>query len=205
MLAAHLVPGYFVAAKSQSSWKHEWNRTKRVTLWVIALGSTIAPDLDVVYNALFRGFFNHSTLWTHSIFVYLSFGLIWLILHFTKRWTYIETLIGLVVVGGLSHLALDIIAHGTPMLYPASMMMIGIAPQRVIEGGVWAYLTDPIFLLEPLLFSTVIIHWTHHQDMTAYLKKIIFAATVSGLLMFTIVFVLLLPILQREVLPLLTL
>ena len=205
MLAAHLVPGYFAAAKSQSSWKPDWNKTQRVMLWATTLGSTVVPDLDVVYNALFRGFFNHSTLWTHSIFVYLGFGLVWLILHITKRWAYIETLTGLVAVGGLSHLVLDIIAHGTPMLYPVSMMIFGIAPQRVIEGGVWAYLTDPIFLLEPLLFSIAIIHWTHHQDMTPYLKKVVFAATISGLLMFTIVFALSLPTLQRAVLPLLPL
>lgn len=206
MLAAHLVPGYFAAAKSQSGRKPEWNRTRRVMLWAVALGSTVAPDLDVVYNALFRGFFNHSTLWTHSIFVYLGFGIAWLILHISKRWTYTKTLTGLVAIGGLSHLVLDIIAHGTPILHPVSMMIFGIAPQRVIEGGVWAYLTDPIFLLEPLLFSIAIIHWARHQDMTTpYLKKVIFAATVSGLLMFTIAFVLSLPTLQRAVLPLLPL
>jgi len=205
MLAAHIVPGYFVVAKSQPGWKLDWNRTRRVILWATALGSTVVPDLDVVYNALFRGFFNHSTLWTHSIFVYLGFGLVWLILHASKRWTYIAALTGLMAIGGLSNLVLDIIAHGTPVLYPVSMTIFGIAPQRVIEGGVWAYLTDPVFLLEPLLFSIAIIHWTHHHDMTLHSKKIVYAATLSGLFIFTSVFILSLPTLQRVVLPLLPL
>jgi len=91
------------------------------------------------------------------------------------------------------------------MLYPVSMMIFGIAPQRVIEGGVWAYLTDPIFLLEPLLFSVAILHWINHQDRVPHLKKIVYFVTVSTLLVFVTVFLLLLPVLQRAVLPLLRL
>ncbi len=71
MLLAHLVPGYFAAALTQPHWDPKWNTTRRVILWGVALGSTAIPDVDVVYNTTFRGFINHSTLWTHSIFVYL--------------------------------------------------------------------------------------------------------------------------------------
>ena len=82
-------------------------------LWGAALGSTILPDTDVFYNVLFRGFINHSVLWTHSLFVYLTIGLVWLLLSKMGRWPYLQMLIGLTAIGGLSHLVLDVIAHGT--------------------------------------------------------------------------------------------
>jgi hypothetical protein len=58
MLAAHLVPGYFAAVKSEKGWPVEWNAEKRIVLWSVAFVSTFAPDLDVIYNGLFRGFIN---------------------------------------------------------------------------------------------------------------------------------------------------
>jgi membrane-bound metal-dependent hydrolase YbcI (DUF457 family) len=203
MLAAHLVPGYFAATKSQGNWLPEWNGSQRALLWGAALASTVAPDLDVVYNALFRGFFNHSVLWTHSIFVYLAFGLVWLALWIMKRAPYVRTVAGLVACGGLSHLLLDIVAHGTPIFYPISMQVFGIAPQRVIDGGLWAYLTDPIFLLEPLFFGFVVVHWVRRQKhISKHSRRVLMAATGGCLLVFTMTFVLLLPALQRAVLPL---
>jgi len=158
MLFAHLAPGYVAAATSRSTWKPEWTAGQRALLWAAALGSTIAPDLDVVYNLLVRGSFYHSTLWTHSIFVYLGIGLLWLVLRVSKCRPYLRTSIGLATIGGLSHLALDVIAHGTPLLYPVSMVMVGAAPARVVQGGVQAYLTDPIFLLEPLLLGAAAVY-----------------------------------------------
>jgi hypothetical protein len=199
VLLAHLVPGYFAAAVSQSTWKSEWKDGQRTLLWAAALASTVVPDLDVAYNALLRGFFNHSTLWTHSVFVYLGLGLLWFVLRVSKRWPYLRTLIGLATVGGFSHLALDVIAHGTPLLYPLSMMVFGVAPARVIEGGVWAYVTDPVFLLEPLLFGMAIVHWLLGQQMAPRIQKLLVAVTICGLLSFVGIFVALLPVLQDAV------
>jgi hypothetical protein len=199
MLAAHIVPGYFAAAMSQSHWKPEWGRGQRALLWATALASTVVPDLDVVYNALFRGFFNHSTLWTHSLFLYLGIGLLWWVLRHVERCSYLRTLMGLVAVGGLSHLALDIIAHGTPLLYPVSMMMIGIAPARVVEGDVWAYLTDPIFLLEPLAMTLAFVHWTLSRETTSRFRRFAVTAAISIFILFVVVFLLSLPDLQKVV------
>jgi len=195
MLVAHIVPGYFAAAKSQSHWKPECGRGQRALLWATALASTVVPDLDVVYNALFRGFFNHSTLWTHSLFVYLGIGLLWWVLRHVERCSYLRTLMGLVAVGGL----LDIIAHGTPLLYPVSMMMIGIAPARVVEGGVWAYLTDPIFLLEPLTMTLAVVHWTLSRETTSRFRRFAVTTAISILILFVVVFLLSLPDLQKVV------
>ncbi|MBN1876411.1 MAG: metal-dependent hydrolase [Anaerolineae bacterium] len=195
-----------MAAQSKLNWASEWNPTQRAFLWATALGSTVAPDFDVIYNTLFRGFFNHSILWTHSVFVYLVFGLVWLVFNMLKRCTYIKTVAGLVALGGLSHLILDMVAHGTPILYPISMRAFGIAPQRVINGGVLAYLTDPIFLSEPLFCGIAIIHWIHHQDrVSTHFKNLMTAGIIGGIFLFTITFTLLLPILQEAVLPLLPL
>jgi hypothetical protein len=204
MLIAHLVPGYFIAAKVEQNHIAEWNTAKQRLMWSVALGSTIAPDLDVVRNFLFRGFFNHSTLWTHSIFVYLGFGLLWLGCRKSRTLTYIATLMGIIAVGGLSHLVLDIVAHGTPILYPLSMMVFGIAPQRVIDGGVWAYLTDPIFLLEPLMIGIAVCHWIYRRaSLSAKTRKLFSIVVVCAILVFALAFVAFLPTLQRAVLPLL--
>lgn len=202
MLAAHLVPGYLAAAKSQPIWSPDWSRPQRILLWIAALGSTVAPDTDVVYNTLFRGFFNHTTLWTHSIFVYLGLGLVWLLLRQWKRWPYLQTLLGLAAVGGMSHLLLDIIAHGTPLLYPVSMLFVSVAPERVIEGGLWAYLTDPVFLFEPLLFSVAATDWLHRQQMALSHKRLGMAVIAGGLILFSSVFILAMPELQRGAVPL---
>ncbi len=204
MLIAHLVPGYFAVAKSQKTWSPKWNRYQRVALWGAGVGSTFLPDADVIYNALFRSFINHRTLWTHSLFVYLGFGLAWLILHLVNRQPFLRTIAALVAIGGISHLALDVIAHGTPLLYPLSMMIFGAAPRRVVEGGFWAYLTDPIFLLEPLFLGVAVIYWTEHQPiLSARQRKGLRLVVIVGTVLFVGAFVLCLPMLQRAVLPLL--
>lgn len=204
MLVAHLVPGYFVAAKVKQNHIVEWNTTQQTLMWSVALGSTVAPDLDVVRNMLFRGFFNHSTLWTHSIFVYLGFGLLWLGFRRSRKLAYFAMLMGIIAVGGLSHLILDLVAHGTPLFYPVSLIGFGIAPQRVVDGGVWAYLTDPIFLLEPLLIGIAVCHWIcRRESLSLKTRKLFSAVVVCGVLAFVLAFVAFLPVLQRAVLPLL--
>ncbi|HML24669.1 MAG TPA: metal-dependent hydrolase [Aggregatilinea sp.] len=157
MLAAHLVPGYLAASSVKPS--PGWSIAQRRLLWSVALTSTVAPDADVVYNALFRGFVNHSTLWTHSLFVYVGIGLVWWLLRRADVQPYGRALIGLIAVGGLSHLALDAIAHNTPLLYPLSTHMFGIAPAQVAEGTIKDYVTDPVFVLEPLLLLFAFVHW----------------------------------------------
>jgi hypothetical protein len=101
MLIAHLVPGYFAAVCSRPGWKTGWNKGQRVLLWIAALGSTALPDIDIIYNALLRGFINHSTLWTHSLIPHSVIGLGWLILRYVKRWPFLQMLAGLTAVGGL--------------------------------------------------------------------------------------------------------
>ncbi len=160
MLAAHLVPGYFAAVKSQSSWKAEWGSGRRRLLWTVALGSTIAPDLDVIYNVLFRGFFNHSILWPHSLWPHLCLVLAWWALRRAQHWPYLTSLLYLAAVGGLSHLALDVLVHGTPLFYPFSLQMFDVVATRIVQGGVWAYLKAPMFLVEPLALSLTALHWT---------------------------------------------
>ena len=196
MLAAHLVPGYFAAVKSQSHWKPEWDKKQRTVLWIVALGSTIAPDLDVVYNALFRGFFNHSTLWTHSIFVHLAICLGWWLLGRSKRWPCLHTLAGLVVAGGLSHLVLDVVSHSTPLFYPLSLYMVGAPPMRVLQGGALGYITDPIFLAEPVLLALPAAHWIISRQPTPQVMKLALLGLVGGVIVFAAIFLLLLPTLQ---------
>jgi hypothetical protein len=159
MLVAHLAPGYFAAVKSQPSWRAEWGQGRRRLLWAVALGSTVAPDLDVIYNVLLRGFFNHSILWPHSLWPHLGLGLAWWALRRAGRWPYLQTLLGLAAFGGLSHLALDVLVHGTPLLYPFSLEMFDVVATRVVQGDVWAYIRAPIFLVEPLALALVALHY----------------------------------------------
>jgi hypothetical protein len=193
MLIAHIVPGYFAAIESQGHWRPEWSRRRRALLWIVAFGSTVAPDLDVVYNALFRGFINHSTLWTHSLLVHLGVLLVFLLLRQVKRWPFVQMLIWLMAMGGLSHLLLDLISHGTPLLYPASLAMFGIPPSRVVQGGLWAYVTDPIFLFEPCLLGFGAMHWIRHHVHNQQAQRMCLVVLTVGLGIFIVSFVLLLP------------
>lgn len=158
MLLAHIVPGYFAVQASKAHWLPHWKPWQKGVLWAAAIGSTIAPDSDVIYNILWRSFANHSVLWTHSLFPYLGIAIIGLLLPRARRWALLRMVFLLVATGGLSHLVLDVIAHGTPLFYPLSMVMVGWPPQQVTDGGLWGYLTHPIFLLEPLLLTTVVLH-----------------------------------------------
>jgi membrane-bound metal-dependent hydrolase YbcI (DUF457 family) len=159
LLAAHLIPGYFAAAFSQPHWHPEWGKLRRAWLWAAALGATVVPDTDVVLNVLSGNHINHSTLWTHSLFVHLSVVLLCCLVWRSNRRPYLTMLVGLVAFGGLSHLFLDVIAHGTPLLYPFSSELVGIVPARILQGGLWAYLSDPIFLLEPVLIALALVYW----------------------------------------------
>ena len=197
MLAAHLVPGYFAAVKSQLHWKPEWNKKHRTVLWLVALSSTIAPDLDVIYNALFRGFSNHSTLWTHSLFAYLAICLGWWLLGRSKRWLYFYTLAGLVIAGGLSHLVLDVVSHSAPLFYPLSLYMVGAPPMRVLQGGALGYITHPIFLAEPVLLALPVAHWIICHQPTPRVMKLALVGLFGGIIAFAAIFLLMLPTLQR--------
>lgn len=199
MLAAHLVPGYFAAVTSQSRWQSDWNNKQQSILWIAALASTVVPDSDVIYNWLFRGFFYHSTLWTHSIIVHLGIGLCWWSLRRTRRWPYLQTLVGLIAIGGLSHLIMDVVSHSTPLFYPFSLYMVGAPSARVLEGGVLGYITDPIFLSEPLFLTVAIAHWIVNRKATPCIMKLALCGLFAAAVIFSSIFLLLLPTLQRIV------
>lgn len=199
MLVAHLVPGYFAAVKSKPHWQSEWGKGRRAWLWAIALGSTVAPDLDVIYNITFRGFFNHSLLLTHSLFPYLGVLLGWYALRKFKSQPYLQTVLWLIALGGLSHLLLDVIAHSTPLFYPLSLRMIGFPPARIVEGGVLAYISDPLFLCEPVLLSLVMLHWIRQHVHTQPVRQLSQVTIIASLAIFAISFLAWLPVLQEIV------
>lgn len=197
MLIAHLVPGYFAGARTQERQPIRLGRWQRLGIWAVALGSTVAPDSDVLYNWIFRGFFNHTWLWTHSLFPYAGIGLCWLLLRSSGRWPYLQMLCGLATIGGLSHLALDIVAHSTPIFYPLSSVMVGVPSARVLAGGVIGYLTDPIFLCEPVLLALAAIHWIGSRGFAPRTRKLALLGIGAGALAFGLAYLRLLPLLQQ--------
>lgn len=197
MLLAHIVPGYFAGYYSKPYWQSNWNKQQYNALWLTAIGSTIAPDADVIYNIIGRGFANHSLLWTHSIFVHGGIGLAWYGLYRIKRWPFVQMLVGLIALGGLSHLLLDVISHGTPLFYPFSLLVFGWPPQRVVEGGLWAYLTDPIFLFEPFLLGTAVIHWVWHNVALKQVRALSITVIIGFLMLFIAGYLYSLPSLQN--------
>jgi hypothetical protein len=198
MLAAHLVPGYFVVIATKPYWSPDWNPGQRGLLWLVTFAGTVLPDSDVIYNALCRGFINHSWLWTHSLFVCAGLGILWFCLKQNPEWRYGQTLVGLLAVGWLSHLVLDVISHGTPLFYPVSSVMIGEAPPRVLQGGFWYYITDPIFLLEPLLFMSAGIHWAFNSSFSLRTWIIVGVVFVNMFIVFISAFLMTLPMLQNR-------
>jgi hypothetical protein len=205
MVFAHVVPGYFAAAKVTRGAATDWSRNQRIAIWVVALGATVLPDLDVMYNAFFRGFINHSTFWTHSVFVYLGIGMVAAILWFGFRWKFAAVLVGLIAFEGVGHIFLDVISHGSMLFYPVSVDFLGTAPRRVIVGGFWAYITDPIFLLEPFLIAIMLLHCIVTSHFSRNTKRVLIGATLGTLCAFVAGFLVFLPELQGAVLPLLKL
>jgi hypothetical protein len=199
LLVAHLVPGYLAVSISRKRWKEDWSGTQRAVLWIAGLAATVVPDLDVIYNWIFRGFFGHTILWTHSIFVHLAIVMLWLLLRGNDNWAYARTLVGLVALGGLSHLALDIVSHGTPLFYPFTWTLVGSPSQQVLTGGVWGYLTDPIFLLEPLLLALAGAYWVIRQYPEPRVMRLAILGLAVALVLFAGTFMLLLPKVQGAV------
>jgi hypothetical protein len=198
MLLAHLVPGYFAAVGTKPRWQADWTPLQRRGLWAAALVSSFAPDFDVLYNAVFRGFVNHSFLWTHSIFLHGGIALIGWLVYRTRRFPYLAALLGLVALGGLSHLLLDVISHGTPIFYPLEMTVVGAPSTRVLLGGIRGYLTDPIFLLEPPLIAAALAHWAYGH-LRARRRLLALIAIMNGMLLFVAGYFALLLVLQRAV------
>jgi len=196
MLFAHFVPGYFAAELSKPYWNPKWSTPRRVLLWGAALGSTALPDTDVVYNAFFNGFINRSTLWTHSIFVYGIFGALWFGMYITHHREFLRLICGLIALGGLSHILLDVVSHGTPFLFPVSNAFVSLAPRRVMIGGFWAYITDPIFLLEPLLIGFTLAYFIWHLHATKPLRLVGVGTVITMWLAISLWFMVSLPLLQ---------
>jgi len=199
MLFAHVVPAYFAATVSQRRWPAEWTRAQRLVIWGAAFGSVAAPDVDIVTNVLAGRYINHSynLLWTHSLFTHLGVALLWFVLWRLGRRPYLRTLIGLVAIGGLSHLLLDAIAHGTPLFNPFTLALVGFPPARIVAGGFWAYVTDPLFLLEPYLLALAGVHWLAHNCPAPRLRRLALLAVAGVLESWTIAFVWMLPGLQQ--------
>jgi hypothetical protein len=80
------------------------------------------------------------------------------------------------------------------------MFMFGAPSEHVLNGGVWGYLTHPIFLLEPLLVSLAVGHWIIQRSEAAVrFKQITLCGLASASIIFSAAFIFLLPTLQGGV------
>ena len=74
--------------------------------------------------------------------------------------------------------------------------MVGAAPTRVVEGGFLAYVTDPIFLIEPFFLILVPVYWILNHKSISQAYRLTLIGLVGGWVLFAITFLLLLPVLQ---------
>ena len=161
MLIAHIVPGYFAAVRSQKRRRSDWTGLKRAALWAAAISGTVFPDADVIGNLLFNRAFGHHVLWTHAIWAPVALLILCRLVLRSPRYLWANSAFNLFAVGWLSHIGLDLLVHGTPLFYPLSMIGFELAPSSIVEGGLWTYLSHPLFLLEPLMLIAAVLHWTH--------------------------------------------
>lgn len=197
MLVAHVVPGYCIAAHTVQGNQRRWSPAQQALVWLVGLGAAIAPDADIIYNALLHGFIKHSILWPHSVFPYLGLLGIWLVGRAKRADSYLLALLGVFIAGNLSHLLLDAISHGTPLLYPLTLHMFGAPSTRILYGGARAYLTDPLFLLEPALLSAAAVHWLAHHVDDRRLLRLAQGLVVALWLVFCSAFLAFLPALRQ--------
>lgn len=88
------------------------------------------------------------------VFPYIDLLLVRRLLRCFGLWPYLQTMLGLAALGGLSHVALDLMAHGTPLFYP--LTMLGAGPPPPTDTGitrVWNYIRRPVSLLEGLMLA----------------------------------------------------
>jgi len=64
----------------------------------------------------------------------------------------------------------------------------GSPPDRVVQGGLQGYLTDPIFLLEPLLIGLVALHWTSQRLLSTWTRMTVFTVIIGGFVAFSALF-----------------
>ena len=79
--------------------------------------------------------------------------------------------------------------------------MFGAPSTRVLEGGFWAYITDPIFLVEMFLLALVVTHWIFSRKLAPRIMKLALLGLIGGLVAFTVAFLLSLPRLQSIIAP----
>ena len=80
-------------------------------------------------------------------------------------------------------------------------MHVFVAPFaiRVLEGGFWAYITDPIFIAEPFLFTLALADWITQRKIKPQLKSALLIGLVSAFGVFTIAFLFFVPTWQNIV------
>lgn len=149
MTIGHLAPFGPIAATAERHWRPAWPRWTRALPWAAALAGCLFPDLDVVANVLLTGRLLHMYYLPHSVLPYLPVvALGWLL----SRWQRTR-IAGLTVLtfgaSNISHLLLDVVSHGTTLLYPLWPGLVGWTyPARTGESVFVAYLRSPNVLLE---------------------------------------------------------
>ena len=72
--------------------------------------------------------------------------------------------------------------------------LFGSSAFRELEKGLWPYLKDPVFLLEPFLLGSVVAYWlVHSYDLTPRMKRLTLVALASGVVVSSVAFRLALP------------
>jgi hypothetical protein len=69
------------------------------------------------------------------------------------------------------------------------MLMVGAPSKHVLDYGLWGYLTDPVFLLEPFIIALAVAHWgANHLRVEPHLKKAALLGLAGGLIAFSLIF-----------------
>jgi hypothetical protein len=166
MLVGHLAPVGPIAAAVARRWDSKWSPWTRTLPWVGAAAGCVFPDLDVISNVLLNGRLLHLYYLPHSVLPYLPLLFLgWLLVRSRRArpagWTVVAFSLGV-----LSHLALDVVSHGTVLFYPLWNGLVGWTFPWTGGHVLQAYFQSPNFWLEPGVLLAAALWWLRRCSYT---------------------------------------
>ncbi len=161
MIIGHLAPIGPIAAAAERRCRRQLEQARwlRLVLWGAALGGSIFPDLDIIVNLLFRGAPHHLFYLPHSLLLYLPLlPLGWALTRWRHR-SWIGWAILTFASGVFTHLLLDVISHGTVLLYPLWKGLVGWAYPPVNRLTLGIFVDYPNLFFEPAVTLAGLAWW----------------------------------------------
>ncbi|MFH0854723.1 MAG: metal-dependent hydrolase [bacterium] len=142
MVISHLPAGYIAARMAEKKYWKDFSKKQVLWLYAILLFFSVCPDFDLVYFWFINGMNSHREFFTHSLFFYAMLGLgafsiVKIIIYATEQKCdneqkkrsedkFIRWISYSIIIGAITHLALDSILSSVGWAWPFYANPIGL-------------------------------------------------------------------------------